>query len=631
MKYTFVGILMFSVLLVLSGCTKQREVKQYTIEQFMNTTSIGGSSFSMDEKRILFSSDKSGIFNAYSISIDGGEATQITSSDSNSVYIYSYFPNDDKILFRSDQAGNEIHHIYLRKEDGSVKDLTPFEEARAIFYGWSHDFQYFYFGSNKRDKRFTDVYKMDATSFEYELFYKNEEGLDLASISNDDSYIALIKTNTTNDNNMYLFNRMTEELTLLSQHEGNAQFSPETFSNDSKTLYFLSNEGSEFMYLKKYSIENGEFEKVIESKWDIKYTYFSYNERYRVLGINNDAKTEVQILDLQNNSNVKLPQLPSGDISSVNISRSEELMTFYVNGSNSPNNLYVYNFESGQYKKLTESMNPEINSDDLVEAEVIRYKSFDGIEIPAIYYKPLQIKSDEKVPALVWVHGGPGGQSRTGYSALIQYLVNHGYVILAVNNRGSSGYGKTFYSLDDKKHGQDDLMDCIKAKDFLIGTGTVDPGKIGIIGGSYGGYMVLAALAFQPDEFKIGVDIFGVANWLRTLESIPAWWESFRNALYEELGNPETEREMLIAKSPLFHAENIVKPLMVLQGANDPRVLKVESDEIVEAVKKNGVPVEYVVFEDEGHGFSKKKNRITGYEGILKFANKYLKEEKKKN
>jgi dipeptidyl aminopeptidase/acylaminoacyl peptidase len=181
--------------------------------------------------------------------------------------------------------------------------------------------------------------------------------------------------------------------------------------------------------------------------------------------------------------------------------------------------------------------------------------------------------------------------------------------------------------MDDRKHGQADLKDCIYAKDYLASTNWTDTSKIGIIGGSYGGYMVAAALTFEPYAFDVGVDIFGVTNWLRTLRSIPPWWEAQRKALYKELGNPEKDSTYLKEISPLFHAENIRKPLMVLQGANDPRVLKAESDEIVEEARKNDVPVEYVVFEDEGHGFRKKENEKEAYKKILKFLDQYLKGE----
>ncbi|MBA3692650.1 MAG: S9 family peptidase, partial [Acidobacteria bacterium] len=236
-----------------------------------------------------------------------------------------------------------------------------------------------------------------------------------------------------------------------------------------------------------------------------------------------------------------------------------------------------------------------------------------------------QASAQKKAPALVWVHGGPGGQTRTNYSAQMQYLANQGYVILGVNNRGSSGYGKTFYTSDDGKHGREPLWDCVEAKKYLKSLGYVDENKIGIIGGSYGGYMVLAALAFKPEEFAVGVDIFGVSNWVRTLQSIPPYWESFRKSLYKEIGNPETDLPLLKETSPLFHADKIKKPLIVLQGANDPRVIKPESDEIVEAVKKNGGVVEYVVFDNEGHGFTKKANEIRAYKAIADFLDKHLK------
>lgn len=602
-----------------------REVRQYTINQFMNTIAISGSSISFDDKTILFSSNKTGVYNAYTIPVASGEPTQLTDSQDQSIFAISFFPDDYRLLYRSDKGGNEIYHIYLRNDDGTTKDLTPDENARAVFYGWSYDEKSFFYGCNKRDSKFMDIYEMDIASFASELFYQNEMGLELGDISNDRRYIAFSKPTTTNNSDMYLFDQATKVLRHLTPHEGDVIYSPVTFSVDSKKLYYLTDEGSEFTYLKSYDIESAAAEKVQEAAWDVMYAYFSRNGKYRVVGINNDARTEIRVHDTATNQPIELPRLPDGEITSVSISKSERLMAFYVNGSKAPNNLYVYDFATQRHRRLTDTMNPEIDNKDLVEAHIVRYPSLDGVQIPAILYKPLQIKSAEKAPALVWVHGGPGGQSRIGYSPLIQYLVNHGYMVIAVNNRGSSGYGKTFFKMDDLKHGEDDLADCVEAKKFLATTGYVEANKIGIIGGSYGGYMVLAALAFRPEEFAVGVDIFGVSNWLRTLKSIPPWWESFREALYKELGNPETDEAYLRRISPLFHADKITKPLIVLQGANDPRVLKVESDEIVESVRKNNVAVEYIIFDDEGHGFVKKENQIRGYQAILDFLDKHLK------
>jgi dipeptidyl aminopeptidase/acylaminoacyl peptidase len=505
-----------------------------------------------------------------------------------------------------------------------VQDLTPDSTVKAEFFIWSFDEKSFFYISNKRDPRYFDLYEMDIATFTPVLIYRNDKGYDIRNISNDKAYLSLVKSYTTNNTDLFLYDIKKKQHTLLSKHTGDVNFSPSSFTPDSKKLLYLTDENNEFAYLKSYEIGTGKIEEVERANWDIWYSYFSRNGKYRVTAINNDARTEIKIYEGATNRPVQLPELPAGDITSVNFSKSEKLMTFYLRSATSPGNLYAYNFDTKKATRLTDNINPQINEADLVAGQVIRYKSFDGLEIPAILYKPKGVQSGQKLPAILDIHGGPGGQTRLNYNPLVQYLVNHGYVVLSVNNRGSSGYGKTFYAADDLKHGDVDLKDCIESKKFLASTGFVDSEKIGIMGGSYGGYMTLAALAFAPQEFEVGVNIFGVANWLRTLNSIPPYWESFREALYKELGNTKTDSVALYNKSPLFHAGKIVKPLLVLQGANDPRVLKVESDEIVEAVKKNNVPVEYIVFPDEGHGFVKKENEVKGYKAIREFLDKHL-------
>lgn len=621
-------ILLFVIPLLVISCDREetKKVKKYSIEQFMNNTSVYGSSFSPDEKKILFTSNESGVYNAFEILLDEESKSQLTKREETTRAI-SYFPEDERILLASDKGGNEIYHIYLREENGDIKDLTPYEGARASFSGWSRDEKSFFFSCNKRDSRYMDLYEMPLKDMEAELIYKNTEGYNIGPVSNDKNLIALTKTITNTKNEMYLYNRESGETTKLSDFEGDASFNPVDFSNNQKFLYYITDADNDFKYLSRMNLETGESEKIYEADWDVMYAYHSFNEKYRVIGINEDAQTVVKVFNTETGEEVDFPDFEDKNITSVNISNSEEKIAFYASSSKTPRNLYVYDFNNKNHKQLTETLNPEINPDDLVAGEVIRYESFDGLEIPSILYKPHQASKGNPVPSLVWVHGGPGGQSRLGYSATIQYLVNHGYSVIAVNNRGSSGYGKEFYKMDDRKHGDADLKDCIYAKNYLAEQEWADTSKVGIIGGSYGGYMVVAALAFEPYEFEVGVDIFGVTNWLRTLRSIPSWWESQRQALYDELGHPEKDSTYLKEISPLFHAEQIRKPLMVLQGANDPRVLKVESDEIVEKVKNNDVPVEYVVFEDEGHGFSKKENEIEAYGKILNFLDEHLKRE----
>ncbi|HKS10832.1 MAG TPA: S9 family peptidase [Pyrinomonadaceae bacterium] len=604
----------------------QQPVKQYTIEQFMNTVRVGGSSFSADEKSILFHNNKSGIFNVYSVAVTGGAATQLTNSTKESTFAVSYFPNDTRILYTYDRGGNENSHLYLRELNGSERDLTPGEKTKANFLGWSHDRKSFFFSTNERDPRFFDIYEMPIDTFKPAMVYKDETGLDFGDISNDKKFIAFEKSGGSQaDSDVYLYNVDTKELKNITTHTGDVANTAQTFDIDSKSLYFLTDAGSEFRYVSRYNLATGKTEVVEKAPWDFSYTYFSRNGKYRVTAINEDARTRIKIYEQATGKLVDLPKLPNADITGVNISPSEKLMAFYLNGDRSPSNLYVYNFATKKATKLTDSLNPEINTDDLVDSQVIRYKSFDGLDIPSILYKPKNASAQNKVPALLLIHGGPGGQTRVGYSPMVQYLVNHGYVILGVNNRGSSGYGKTFFAADDGKHGREPLWDCVEAKKYLAALGYVDEKKIGIAGGSYGGYMVLAALAFKPEEFAVGVDLFGVSNWVRTLTSIPPYWESFRKSLYKEIGDPNTELENLRAVSPLFHADKIVKPLIVLQGANDPRVIKPESDEIVDNIKKRNGVVEYVLFDNEGHGFTKKANEIRAYKAILDFLDRYLK------
>ena len=630
--------LLFSLLVgfLILGCSEQQAPQeappaQYSIEQFMNTVQIFGGSFSPDESKILFTSKESGIFNSYAVSVSGGDAEQLTDSKTDYAMALSYFPNDERFLFTRDQGGNEINHIYVRNEDGSIQDLTPDSTAKAQFYGWAYDDKSFFITSNKRDPKFFDLYEVtvgdnqpseEGNLFLTENIYENN-GYTVGAISPNKQYLALVESITTNDNNLHLYDRETGETKLLSPHEEFATYFPQYFSLDNKKLFFTSNEGKEFSSLHSYDLETGEIMEVESFDWDIVFAGLSKNGKYRYMGINADAKTEIRVYDSDNNL-ITLPKLPEGEITSIRISPSEELMIFYVNSSTSPSNLYVYNFQDQQYLQLSNTMNPEINADDLVAGEVIRFESFDGLEIPALLYKPKGIQPGELRPAVLDIHGGPGGQRRLNYQSRVQYLVNHGYVVLSVNNRGSSGYGKTFYAADDLKHGDVDLKDCIWSKKFLESTGYVDPEKIGIMGGSYGGYMVMAALTFAPEEFNVGVNYFGVTNWLRTLNSIPPWWEAFREALYKEIGHPVEDSVALYNKSPLFHADKITKPMIVLQGSNDPRVIKPESDDIVEAARANGVPVEYVVFEDEGHGFLKKENQIEASQKVLDFLDEYL-------
>lgn len=596
----------------------------YTAEQFYATKSYMGNKINHNGQSLLVASDETGVFNLYRVSLDGSNWQALTKSTTDAMMPLDWFPQDDRVLYTADQGGNELHHLYVLAEDGTVTDLTPGDKLKAMFLDW-HGTDAFWVASNERDPKFFDLYKYDAKTYQRTLVYQNNDGLTVDAVSPDGRYLALSKERTNADNNLYIIDLQSKEQKPLhiTPHEGNITFLVHGFSRDSKTLIYGSDQNSEFSQAQQYDIAANGSSLYQQADWDVSFIDFSKDNKYKVVGVNADASTKIQIIDQNTGQELKLPPLPVGDLRGIHFSKDSQYLSFYVNADNSPSNLYVWKLGEPQAKRLTQALDTAIDEKALVMSEVVRYASFDGLQIPALLYKPKQASDSAKVPALIWIHGGPGGQSRTGYNPTIQHLVNQGYAVLAVNNRGSSGYGKTFYHLDDLKHGEDDLQDIVFGKKYLQSLNWVAGERIGVMGGSYGGYLTMAAMAFT-DEFKVGINIFGVTNWLRTLESIPPWWESFRESLYAELGDPAKDAERLKRISPLFHGDKVKKPVLVVQGANDPRVLQVESDEMVAAIKKNGVPVEYVLFPDEGHGFVKKANRITAQQAYLSFLQKHL-------
>jgi len=626
------GLLMLIPLigLVTAGCNNQnepasKEVKKYSAYQLYSNENIFGIAYSKDETSVLINSNKSGIQNLYELNISDTSVRTLTNSSRESLYGIGYLPGTESYLYTSDQGGNENDHIFLCiPGSDSARDLTPWRGSKNSLHDWSVDKKSVFIESNRRDPRFFDIWKADTSDWNFKLFFKNDSGYSVGPISKGGSLISLEKNITSDKNELYVLDRNDNSVKRIS-NDNKAIWNPMAFEKGDSILYFVTNDSSEFAYLVKYNLHNGSAKKLYSTNWDVVAMDLSENEKYYTVFINEDGKNKVLLFDHATNQPVELPEIIGANVLAVKISPAEKNMLLTVGSSRSPENLYNYNFETKQLKQLTQTLNKEVNIDDLASAEVVRFKSFDGREIPAIYYKPLNASKSHKAPAMLWIHGGPGGQSRVSFSNYIQYLVNHGYAVMAVNNRGSSGYGKTFYNLDNRDHGRGDLKDCVWAKKWLQQQDYIDTGKIGIMGGSYGGCMTLCGLAFYPAEFKVGVDLYGVANWLRTLRSIPPYWAAFKQGLYDEMGDPNTNDSIMLKEtSPLYNYQKIKSPLMVFQGLNDVRVLPIESQEIVDGVKKNGVPVEYITYPDEGHGFVKKENQITTAERTLTFLDRYL-------
>jgi protease II len=606
-------------------------VSQYSAATFFESTSFrmsspGPNAFSAGTGDLLVSSDESGVYNAYRLNTATGERSALTQSNTSPIYALSWFPQDDRFLYSQDGGGDELDHVYVQLESGESIDLTPGEQLKAGLVGWQDDGSAFYLSNNERDPQAFDVYRYSTSDYSRQRIYDNTEGYSLGSISSDGQFLVLQKTYTNANSDLYLVDLSVQDAQakLITPHEGDVAVSSYSFNPTDTALVYSTNAHGEFAQAWQYDLASGEHTPLIAEDWDVIYVSYSATGRYRVSAINQDARTTVTIYDQSRDETIKMSGLPDGDLNGVRFSRDESAIAFSLNRDTNPPDVYYMSLDGKSARQLTDALNPNIASSSLVEGKVVRFASYDGLSVPGILYRPHQASADSPVPALVWVHGGPGGQSRRGYRAALQHLVNHGYAVYAINNRGSSGYGKTFFHLDDQQHGEADLGDVVASKDFLASMDWIDAERIGIYGGSYGGYMVAAALAFEPEAFRVGINVFGVTNWVRTLSSIPEWWGAIRDGLYAEMGNPMTDKERLYRISPLFHAENIVRPLLVVQGANDPRVLQVESDELVAKVRASDVPVEYVLFDDEGHGFRRRENRITASEAYLRFLDTHL-------
>ncbi|WP_428156515.1 alpha/beta fold hydrolase [Brevundimonas sp.] len=603
--------------------------RTYSAADFFKTTSFGlasgsGLAFSPDGASVLVSSDVSGVFNAYAIPVTGGAPVPLTASTTNATYAESYFPNDARILVAADRGGDERSHVYVRELDGTLRDLTPGDAVKANLIGWSGDRSEIWVASNARDTETFDIVAIDPTTYESRLLFQNT-GMTLAAISADGRWVVLEERLGSADGNIHLVDLQAGgEPRLITPHEGSARYRVFDFTPDSQALMFGSDAVGEFGRGYRYDLATGSTTEDLKGDWDLTALSYSPTGRYRISAFNADARTELTVLDTTTGRAVALAGVPEGDIGTVRFSDDERRMAFTVASDTSPNDIFVADLTTGHALRLTTALNPAMREDDLVEATVVRYRGEGDVMIPAILYRPHGASAANPVPAIVLVHGGPGGQSRRGYSAMVQHLVNHGYAVLAANNRGSSGYGKTFLHMDDRRHGEADLRDIVAGGDWLRAQDWIADDQVAVMGGSYGGYLAVAALAFHPEAFEAGIDIFGVTNWVRTLTSIPAWWGAQRATLYDEMGDPATDAERHRRISPLFHAENIVKPLLVVQGANDPRVLQIESDEMVAAVRANDVPVEYIVFPDEGHGFRKRDNRVAAQEAYLRFLDTHV-------
>src|SRR5204863_5218731 len=361
----------------------------YAVADFYRSTSFGGASWSPDRRRLLVSSNRTGIWNAYAIPVAGGAEQPLTQSTKNSIFAQSYFPHDGRILYTTDEGGNELTHVYVRNVDGTTKDLTPGQKLKAGFLGWAGDDRSFFVSSNERDARYFDLYEITADSFKRTLLFRNDSGFNLGPISRDRRYLAAVKSRTTSDADIYLVELKTGSAKNISAHTGNVNNSPADFSPDGASLLFLSDADREFSSVRRYELASGRTTSVYEQPWDVTGANYSKGGRYLTVFVNEDSRGVARILDAKSLTPVALKGMPTGLVRGVSISPNDSAFAFYATDGSVPNELYVSTF-SGTPRRLTEALDPRIRRRDLVVPSVVRFPSYDGVSVPGVLYRPHQ-------------------------------------------------------------------------------------------------------------------------------------------------------------------------------------------------------------------------------------------------
>jgi dipeptidyl aminopeptidase/acylaminoacyl peptidase len=554
--------------------------------------------------------DITGVPQAWEVPTGGGWPEQLTFHDER-ISGVRYSPKENRLIFSMDVGGNERSQLFLL-EDGEERDLTRAPDAIHYFGGFAPDGKRIAYTATRRNGTDFDVFVQDLFG-EPEMMWEVTGYHTIADWALDGSFLIVSRHYSNLNNDLYKLDLTSGEATLLTPHEGDARFSGARVTPNGKSVFLATDRDGDFVRLGCLGLSTLEIEYLTPDDWDVEEVELSENGRWLLASRNVEGYSDFMLFNSRGRR-VPGPEMPEGILGGFSFSPDGNMLAFTLTSPDRNLDVWIVNLPDGEPCRLTRSSTAGIPRHTFRRPKVIRYPSFDGLEIPALFYEP----DTENAPVVVNVHGGPESQSRPLFAPVSQYLLHRGYAVFAPNVRGSTGYGKTYTHLDDVYLRMDSVKDLAHVAHWLRGRGHE---MIAVMGGSYGGFMVLAALTEYPELWTAGVDIVGIANMLTFLENTG----SYRRALREpEYGSLERDREFLESISPIYKAERIKAPLMVIHGRNDPRVPVGEAEQIVEKVRKNGGAVEYLLYEDEGHGLAKLKNRLDAYPKIAAFLDKHL-------
>jgi dipeptidyl aminopeptidase/acylaminoacyl peptidase len=612
------------------------QAERYGIERYLNIRAASSPALSPKGDRLAFLTNITGTPQVWMINAQGGWPEQMTFY-SDRVDFVRWSPDGSALVFAKSRGGDENAQLFLLSPDGSeIKALTNAPTVRHNFGSWSHDGRKISYSSNKRNKDYFDVYVMDVSTGREELVYQQDGSNDVEAWSFDDRYLIVSHANEglSLDNDLYLVDTETKQATHLTPHEGAAQFGDVFFAPNGHSIFFGTNDKREYYSLAEMNLQSKKVDIIDDTQWDLAATEMSDDGSLFAYTINRDGFSELYVRTLDTDGKPlitvmgakgKPVELPGkGIVSGLQFSKDNSKLAFTFNGARYNSDVWLYDLKTRKLSQVTHSSTAGIPRSSFMEPELIHYKSFDGREIPAWYYKPAKDKPGNVsgMPVIVSVHGGPEGQEQPGFGSIYQYFLSRGYAILAPNVRGSTGYGKTYTHLDDVRKREDSVRDLASAVEWLKTSGGADPRRVAVMGGSYGGYMTLAAVTLYPDLWAAAVDTVGIANFESFLKNTSGYRRKLREVEY---GSLERDLDFLRSISPLGKVERIKAPLMVIQGKNDPRVPYTEAEQIVKALRDRNAPVEYKLFDDEGHGVAKLSNRLIVYPLMVDFLDRYMK------
>ncbi|XVH30723.1 S9 family peptidase [Haloferacaceae archaeon DSL9] len=606
----------------------------YDIERYLNVRSAYGAGFDATGERLSFLMNTTGTPQVWTLDGPGRWPEQRTFYDER-VTFASFSPTNPELVFGMDEGGNERAQLYkLDLPTGEIASLTAMPEAKHRWGGWSHDGERFAFTSNRRDNAVFDVYVQgrEETGEDAELVMEGGGWLTLDGWSPDDARLLVARAHSNADQDVHVLEIDSGETTHITPHEGDVRHLSADWGPDGESVYLVTDRETDTLRLERVDLETGAF-SVVETErrdhheddgWNVGGVAIDEESRRVVYTRNVDGYTELttgELVAADRIDPLPTPELPRGVAGGVRFDGDGDRFSITVTSSTHNTNVYVVECKTGEATRWTHAATAGIPEETFVEPELVHYPSFDGRQIPAYFSVPESDTGRGELPVVVDIHGGPESQRRPSFSPVTQFLLNHGYAVFEPNVRGSTGYGKEYAGLDDVERRMDSVADIEAAVEWLHDHPSVDPDRIVAMGGSYGGFMVLAALTEYPELWAAGIDIVGIANFVTFLENTGEWRRALREAEY---GSLETDREFLESISPTNTIENIRAPLFVLHGANDPRVPVGEAEQIVERAREQGVPVRKLVFEDEGHGFSKLENRIEAYRAIVDFLDEHV-------